>query len=429
MMAALPATSDPIRAPPATRVSKSASKDEQDSTIMNDRTRPSISIFLPLEADRTPSSSPEADKSPSSSPKLASETGEVLPAKDNNVCVMADDCGKKTREEATKPNALAEHSCAGNLERIATCHELSEEKRRLAEPEMVSAAAPDEEMADEVVDVSVLDVSVPHSKGTVKRKTHKRKLDQASVADAGEDDQDKKGKEYALNDKCYECKFGQFARRKNSPKQCRSSAGSAVKGAMGHTECNWQDDVRTTSVMSELEAPKKVIKAAGVDSLESMPSESRSTADKDDSVAMQVLRRSDDMVESADASWSASQATAREQHLAALCEYDVVDANEADAKFLGDFFQDDGGTCRDELESMIQDETNRECLAGWGDSCAALIEEPSDAQDAERQTKAGACTGGVDVSPVQARPMKDDEIAPSPNSFMGKLEWLMGVPL
>ena len=58
-------------------------------------------------------------------------------------------------------------------------------------------------------------------------------------------------------DKCYECKFGRFALRKNSAKQCRSEIDSAVKGAMGHTACNWQDDVRTAAFRTELEAAGK----------------------------------------------------------------------------------------------------------------------------------------------------------------------------
>jgi hypothetical protein len=58
-------------------------------------------------------------------------------------------------------------------------------------------------------------------------------------------------------DKCYECKFGRFALRKNSPKQCRSELDSAVKGAMGHTACNWQDDDRTAAIMTELKAAGK----------------------------------------------------------------------------------------------------------------------------------------------------------------------------
>ena len=63
-------------------------------------------------------------------------------------------------------------------------------------------------------------------------------------------------------DKCYECKFGQFALRKNSPKQCRSDLGSGVKGAMGHTACNWRDDVRTTALVRELDASKGKASAA-----------------------------------------------------------------------------------------------------------------------------------------------------------------------
>jgi len=44
---------------------------------------------------------------------------------------------------------------------------------------------------------------------------------------------------------CWECKFGQFHRSKHSLRQCRKQKGGDVKGAMGHTECDWQEDQRT----------------------------------------------------------------------------------------------------------------------------------------------------------------------------------------
>ena len=56
-------------------------------------------------------------------------------------------------------------------------------------------------------------------------------------------------------DKCFDCKAGEFARRKNSPKQCRSMPGGPVKGAMGHTACNWQDDARAETLRLENEVP------------------------------------------------------------------------------------------------------------------------------------------------------------------------------
>ena len=72
----------------------------------------------------------------------------------------------------------------------------------------------------------------------------KRRRDQDAISEGdGKEDSDVQTRTHV--DKCYDCKMGQFARRKNSPKQCRSMPGGRVKGAMGHTACDWQDDART----------------------------------------------------------------------------------------------------------------------------------------------------------------------------------------
>jgi hypothetical protein len=98
-----------------------------------------------------------------------------------------------------------------------------------------------------------------NSSSVTSSEVRKRRRDQAAMS-TGDEKEDETLQAHThvdkcRRDKCYDCKMGEYARRKNSPKQCRSMPGAGVKGAMGHTACNWQDDARTKVHLLEDVAP------------------------------------------------------------------------------------------------------------------------------------------------------------------------------
>jgi len=300
----------------------------------------------------------------------------------------------------------------------------------------------------------------------------KRKIDQGAVSDAV-NAKARKSEASFLQDKCWECKFGEFARRKNGRNQCRSTPGQGTKGAMGHTACDWQDDPRHTGqVKPQHSAACEVPTVAEseldlFEKMETPPLPGGTSVSECSAFQLTAVAQNTDEVvprkqqfddSSSDESWE--------------CQ---ASPNEQVQGFPGspsDFLQERGGDglVRDELDAMLEDvggdymEGKNGGAANNGEGSSALLSPSIFAQgtpcksgvilddvyhgipemeetaecltqshdaaivlDSARQMVQGGMGAGNEAASPALVPAANHNLESS--NLMGRLEWLMGESL